>query len=91
MTRRRARSPAAPRRILPVAALYGANASGKSNVLAALAFMKEAVVYSHRFWSPDEGIPRDPFAWGQKRSEPSMFEVEIVIDGVRYQIRISDQ
>ena len=42
-------------RLLTVAGLYGANASGKSNVLAALAFMREAVVMSHRFWSPDEG------------------------------------
>ena len=30
------------------AALYGANASGKSNALSALAFMKNAVVHSHR-------------------------------------------
>jgi uncharacterized protein len=85
--------PGCSEKILPVAALYGANASGKSNVLAALAFMKEAVIYSHRSWSPDEGIPRDPFAWGQKRSEPSMFEVEIVIDGVRYRygFRLNDE
>ena len=34
--------------LLPVAALYGGNASGKSNVLSALAFMRDAVVLSHR-------------------------------------------
>lgn len=79
-------------KILPVAALYGANASGKSNVLDALAFMKDAVVHSLRSWSPDEGIPRDPFAWGRKRSEPSMFEVEIIIHGTRYRygFRVND-
>jgi uncharacterized protein len=77
--------PGCSEKILPVVALYGANASGKSNVLAALAFMKEAVIYSQRYWSPDGGIPRDPFAWGQKRNEPSTFEVEIVIDNIRYQ------
>lgn len=71
-------------KLLPVVALYGANASGKSNVLSALAFMREAVIYSQRSWSPDEGIPRDPFAWGQKRDEPSLFEVEFVLDGVPY-------
>ncbi len=71
--------------LLPVVGIYGANASGKSNVLAAMAYMKEAVGFSHRFWSPDEGVPRDPFAWGQKRDEPSMYEVEMIIDGVRYQ------
>ena len=71
--------------LLPVAALYGANASGKTNVLSALAFMRDAVILSHRSWSPDEGVPRDPFAWGPKRDQPSLFEVEFIIQGVRYQ------
>ncbi len=77
--------------LLTVAGLYGANASGKSNVLAALAFMRQAVVMSHRFWSPDEEeadewfVPRDPFAWGTKSREPSLFETVFVLDGVRYQ------
>ena len=44
--------------LLPVAALYGANASGKSNVLSAMEFMHLAVVDSHSKWKPDEGIPR---------------------------------
>ncbi|MGD0655318.1 MAG: ATP-binding protein [Thermoguttaceae bacterium] len=77
--------------LLTVAGLYGANASGKSNVLAALAFMCEAVVMSHRFWSPDEGeprepfVPRDPFAWGSKRKDPSLFEVTFLLDSVQFQ------
>jgi uncharacterized protein len=71
--------------LLPVAVLYGANASGKSNVLAALAFMRDAVILSHRSWPPDEGVPRDPFTWGPKREEPALFEVSFVIDDVRYQ------
>ena len=72
-------------KLLTVASLYGANASGKSNVLAALAFMRNAVLESHRLWSPDEGVPRDPFAWGPKRTEPSLFEVTLLLDGVRFQ------
>ena len=76
-------------RLLPIAVLYGANASGKSNVLAALAFMRDAVVLSHRIWPPDEGVPRDPFAWGPKRSEPSLFEVTALISGVRHQYGFS--
>lgn len=74
-----------PEKLLTVASLYGANASGKSNVLAALGFMREAVLRSHRFWSPNEGIPRDPFAWGAKSKEPSLFEVTFFIKGVRFQ------
>lgn len=73
------------KRVLPVAAVYGANASGKSNLLAALGFMREAVLYSHRAWSPEGGVPREPFAWGPARAEPSLFEVTVVVQGVRYQ------
>jgi predicted ATPase len=72
-------------RILPVAVLYGANASGKSNVLGALAFMREAVIESHRSWPPEEGVPREPFAWGPSNAAPSLFEVTLLLDGVRYQ------
>jgi AAA15 family ATPase/GTPase len=72
-------------KLLTVAGLYGANASGKSNVLASLASMREAVLLSHRSWAPDKGVPREPFAWGSKRKEPSLFEVMMMIEGVRYQ------
>jgi uncharacterized protein len=87
-----------PEELLTVAGLYGANASGKSNVLTALSFMRDAVVSSHRFWSPVEGesaeasVPRDSFAWGTKKTEPSLFEVTFLIDQVRYQygFQVSD-
>lgn len=73
------------KKLLPVAALYGANASGKTNVLAAMDFMRDAVMFSHRSWAPDEGIPRDPFAWGPKRHEPSEYMVTFLVSGVRYE------
>lgn len=72
-------------RLLPVAVLYGANASGKSNVLDALGFMRDAALGSHQVWPPDGGIPRDPFAWGPKRDEPSFFEVSFILKPTRYQ------
>ncbi len=71
--------------ILPVEAIYGANASGKTNVLNAMAFMRECVLNSHRNWEPQEGISRDPFAWGERRKEPTSLEMVFVVDGVRYQ------
>jgi AAA15 family ATPase/GTPase len=72
-------------RLVPVAAIYGANASGKSNLLSALAYMRDAVQNSHRIWPPEGGVPRKPFAWGQSQSEASMFEVTVLISGVKYQ------
>lgn len=71
--------------VLSVAAIYGANASGKSNLLSGLAFMQSAVLDSHRFYSPDGGIPRAAFAWGPKAQEPSFFEVSFRDAGIRYQ------
>jgi len=64
-----------PESLLPVAVLYGANASGKSNVLAALAFMRDAVVLVTPILPPDEEYRATAFAWGPKRNRASLFEV----------------
>lgn len=74
-----------PEPLLPVAVLYGANASGKSNVLSALSYMRDAVVNSHRLWSPDGHVPRTPFAWGSFSAQPSVFECMVVLGGVRHE------
>jgi predicted ATPase len=74
--------------LLPVAAIYGANASGKSNLLMALAYMRDAVSESHRRWAPEGGVPRDPFAWGDLAT-PSLFEIVFVVDGTRYEYGFS--
>lgn len=68
--------------ILPVAAIYGPNASGKSNILAALAWLRNAVQNSLRFW--EDGIPVEPFAFADHTS-PSEFTIELVVDGVRFE------
>ena len=47
--------------VLPGAAIYGANASGKTNVIQAMGFMASAVSSSHRDWTPYGPIPREPF------------------------------
>jgi hypothetical protein len=73
------------REVLPVAAIYGANASGKSNLLDGLKFMAEAVRNSFAQWRPGGGVPRRPFKLDPTaRERPSVFVAEIVADGVRY-------
>src|SRR5262249_41563453 len=71
--------------VLPVAAIYGANAAGKSNVLGALEFMRKAVRGSHRVWKPEGPIPLDPFLLDPKyRDGTSLFEVDFLLQGVRH-------
>jgi AAA15 family ATPase/GTPase len=73
------------RPVQPVTAIYGANASGKSNLLDGLAFMEEAVRSSYARWEPNSGIPRKPFRLDPAaRDEPSHFVVDLELDGVRY-------
>lgn len=73
------------RPVIPVAALYGANASGKSTVLTALDFMRRAVVDSYSRWEPDGGVPCEPFKLDRRsRQSPSAYVVDVVVDAVRY-------
>jgi len=70
--------------LLPVVAIYGANASGKTNVLLALLFMGTAVVSSARQWDPKGGVPRSPFALNEAAGDaPSLYEADLLVEGVR--------
>lgn len=71
--------------VLPGAAIYGANASGKTNIIRALHFMASAVGSSHRHWKPDGPVPREPFlADEESRREPSESEADFLLSGVRH-------
>jgi hypothetical protein len=78
--------PLSKERVLPVAGIFGPNASGKSNLIKAMNFGKAAVVESHQRWLPEDPIPRWPFRLDVKsRSAPSEFVFEFVHDRVRYE------
>ncbi len=65
--------------------IYGANAAGKSNLLAAFEFMDDFVLNSARESRAGDPIPVTPFRFGAQSERPTEFEVLIVQDGVRYQ------
>jgi hypothetical protein len=69
---------------VPVAAVYGANASGKSNLLDALRWMQGAVRESFRVWEADTGIPRVRYRLDNDESRPSVFVADLVLDGVQW-------
>ncbi|SMG34884.1 AAA family ATPase [Dethiosulfovibrio salsuginis] len=74
-------------RALPIAALYGGNASGKTNFFKALSFVKTLVVNGTR---PDSLIPVDFFKLSLEGSkQPSRFEFEVLIDETIYDFRLA--
>src|SRR5947207_10109175 len=63
------------RRLLKGAVIYGANASGKSNLIKAIAFLKHFVTNSSKESQQGDPIAVEPFRLSTStESEPSMFE-----------------
>ena len=79
--------PSAPNgSVLPAVVIYGANASGKSNLIDSIRFMRGMVLGSHRTGTPGGGVPsRHPFVLDPASTPaPTGFDVDFVMDGVRY-------
>lgn len=71
-------------RLLPIAALYGANSSGKSNVLRALMTMRVVLLTSVKL-NPNDKLDYDPFKLNEESSkEPTSFEIQFLLDDIRY-------
>ncbi|WP_431924932.1 AAA family ATPase [Nonomuraea jabiensis] len=72
----------------PVVGVFGANASGKSNLLSGFRLMRDAVRDSFADWAKSpEVVPRQPFKLDSvSREGTSLFEVDLVLgrDPVRY-------
>lgn len=72
--------------VLPVACLFGANASGKTSVLKAMDDMRSHVLWSFRSGRPSGGVPRKYFLLDPSAAqEPSRFEVDLVVEDVRWE------
>ena len=72
----------------PVLGVFGANASGKSNLLNAFQLMRDAVRGSFADWAKmPEAVPRQPFKLDPtSREETTLLEVDLVLgqEPVRY-------
>jgi AAA15 family ATPase/GTPase len=72
-------------KVLPAAVIYGANASGKSNFVKALAHMITLVRDSHRRGEPGGGVPLKPFLLDPEYAKnPSEFSIDFILNGARY-------
>ena len=73
--------------LLRSAAIYGANAAGKTNLIRALAAMRDVVADSSRI---DEELPVTPFLLdAELDGQPTRFDVACIVAGVRYQYGFS--
>ena len=77
---------AAPRgSIVPAVVIYGANASGKSNLIHAIGTMRRLVLRSQTQGAPGGGVPHFAFKLDDASSgKPSQYEIDFVLDGIRY-------
>ena len=75
---------ATPERLLPVGGVFGANASGKSTILRAMADMRAAVLGSFR--GSGASVYRRPFLLDPNGlGTSSEFMVDLIVDGVWWQ------
>ncbi|MBF0516025.1 MAG: ATP-binding protein [Nitrospirae bacterium] len=76
--------------LLRSAVVYGANASGKSNILRALHFMDFFVVKSFSKFSEGDTIAVKPFLFNAESAKnPTELEITFIIDETRYQYGFS--
>src|SRR3989344_2614086 len=76
-------------KLLKSVVLYGANASGKSNLIKSIFFMWSMVKDSHKF-NVDSKIPRIPFKLDESSlDKPSKFEMIFIHKNVRYKYGFS--
>ena len=71
--------------LLKSAAIYGANASGKSNLIKALQYMRGVVLESAAL-PPGHAFSIQAFRLdSQSGAQPTEFEVTLIMEGIRYQ------
>jgi len=76
--------------LLSSAVVFGANASGKSNLIQAILTMRNIVMMSAKETIAEEKFGLEPFIFSAKeRSLPTRFEITFILDKTRYQYGFS--
>ena len=71
-------------KILKMTAMYGANASGKTNLFKILVIVNSMIKHSN-FFAPNVMLPIIPFKLDKETiNKPSEFEIKFLVDGIRY-------
>lgn len=77
--------------ILKTLAVYGANSSGKSNLIKALQMMEICILSSVKL-NPNDPLPYEPFLLLKDNAKPTLFEISFFKDGYcfRYGFRYTE-
>ena len=71
-------------RLLRTTALYGANASGKTNLFKVIAIVSSLIISSN-YRTPNMAMPISSFKLSEDTiNKPSEFEIKFIYDGIRY-------
>jgi hypothetical protein len=77
-------------RLVTSAAIYGPNASGKSNLLKAIQVLKNLVINSASRMQTGDKLPVEPFKLNRETAKkPSSFEVIFIHEKIRYEYGVS--
>jgi AAA15 family ATPase/GTPase len=78
------------KKLLKLAALYGANASGKSNIIKAFNFYMNFITDSFTYLKPKMSIPFTPFLFDEKcKNSAGCFEIVFYLDDTQYKYEIA--
>lgn len=77
-------SPDGKKEIVPVLAIYGANAAGKSNVLHALYLMRDMICGKYAKLLKGEALPQEPFAFVKGEEQPTEIEIIYYYNKIKY-------
>jgi uncharacterized protein len=73
-------------RVVHAAVIYGPNAAGKSNLILAMEFIEEAILFSAKAKQAGEFFKIKSFLFDENTvKQPSEFEIHFVQEGIRYQ------
>jgi len=72
--------------VVTTAAIFGGNATGKTNILLSYVWLVELARTSLYQWT--DSIPVQPFLYREGLNKPSRFEVECEVDGLLYKYEL---
>jgi AAA15 family ATPase/GTPase len=76
-------------RVSKAAIAFGPNASGKTNLVVALATFRDLILHSTAYSDAQFRERHTPFRFGPSMSQPTVFEIDVLLDHVRYRYAIS--